>query len=408
MNRAVVLPAPMNLFGAYVHIPFCIQRCHYCDFATYAKDQIAPNDDYVEAVCKEIQMRRSFYQETHLDTIYFGGGTPSLLSPKQLGRIINTYKQTGFSVDDNTEITIEVNPATLDSEKCQGLREAGFNRVSIGCQSFNDPYLKACNREHTADQTRSTIHLVKQYFENFSLDLLFSLPKQGLKQLARDLDEINSFQPPHVSAYCLTLPPKHPMNEGRGSDDEQVEMFDLVIHKLANSGLVRYELSNFSKPGFESTHNNLYWTDQNYWGVGLSAHSYRRDPQFGYRFWNPRTYSSYMQQMENLQPASDISSLPQEQRESLLVHESLTDFCHTHLRLARGLNLQSVRQKFGDWAPGLVLNKLARCQNRGWVATSSPYEVHLTEKGFLLSNLVFEELLISSDDIDKAQTSPIF
>ncbi len=404
----MVLPANMNLFGAYVHIPFCIQRCHYCDFATYAKDQISPNDEYVEAVCKEIEMRRSFYQETHLDTIYFGGGTPSLLSPMQLGRIIDTYKKVGFTVDAKTEITIEVNPATLDPEKCRGLRDVGFNRVSIGCQSFHDPYLKACNREHTAEQTRSTIQLVKQHFNNFSLDLLFSLPKQGLSQLAKDLDEITGFQPPHVSAYCLTLPPKHPMNQGRGSEDEQVEMFEMVIQKLAESDLQRYELSNFSQPGFESTHNNLYWTDQNYWGVGLSAHSYRRQPQFGYRFWNPRSYSVYMEQMESLQVASDITTLPKEQRESLLLHESLTDFCHTHLRLARGLDLQSVRQKFGDWAPDLVLKKLADSQDRGWVASKSPTELHLTDQGFLLSNRVFEELLISSDDIDKVQTSPIF
>ncbi len=404
----MVVRISMDLFGAYVHIPFCIQRCHYCDFATYSKDQIQANDEYVDHVCREIRLRRPLFSERYLDTLYFGGGTPSLLTPEQLNQIVQAFRAEGLTIDPNTEVTIEVNPATLDAEKCEQFKEIGINRISIGCQSFNDQYLQACNREHTADQTRETIRLVKKHFDNFSLDLLFSLPQQELKQLAADLKEVVDFAPPHVSAYCLTLPSHHPMNQGRCSEDEQIEMFELVIAGLRSIGLERYELSNFSSPGFHSKHNNLYWTDQNYWGLGLSAHSFRKTADASYRFWNTKSYSAYMQQMDRLEEAKSIeTSFASSQWERLGLHEAMTDFCHTHLRLAQGLNQQSVRHKFGDWAPKLVQDKLQDSQKKGLILPT-PLGFRLTERGFLLSNLVFSDLLISPEDIDKAQTSPLF
>ncbi len=398
----------MKKFGAYVHIPFCIQRCHYCDFATFGKDQIQANDEYIDVLCREIEMRQNLFISDSLDTLYFGGGTPSLLSPEQLNRIVKSFQKAGKKITDKTEVTIEVNPATLDADKCLALKEIGFNRVSIGCQSFNDDFLKACNREHSADQTRETIELVNSQFDNFSLDLLFALPHQSLSQLENDLMEIKSFQPPHVSAYCLTLPEHHPMNKGRGSEEEQVEMFERVLHSFSEVGLTRYELSNFCKPGFESQHNNLYWTDQNFWGVGLSAHSYRKSPNYGYRFWNTKSYDTYFKQMNQLDVSSSIeNSFPSEQWEKLKFHESLTDFCHTGLRLTQGLALQSVRQKFGNLAAQMVVEKL-----QGPIASDlvelRKDRLILTEKGFLLSNRVFEALLILPEDIDRPQSNPIF
>lgn len=390
-----------NSLGAYVHIPFCIQRCHYCDFATYAKDQIAPNSDYVDAVCQEISLRRPLFSEKSLQTIYFGGGTPSLLAPKEIERIIQCFEENDFVFDDDIEVTLEVNPATLTASKSRDFKQAGINRISLGCQSFNDDYLKACNREHSAQDTRDTIELIKKDFHNFSLDLLFSLPKQGLKNLEEDLKEILTFAPPHVSAYCLTLVEKHPMNVGRCSEEEQVEMFELITSYLSMLKLERYELSNFSKVGFESRHNNLYWTDRNYWGVGLSAHSYRKEPHWGYRFWNASTYSTYLDQVKALRKEDQIeSSFPKQQFEKLQTHESLSDYCHTFLRMSSGLKKQTLRQKFGDNTEAIVSNRLAQFQLSGLIE-EDPIGWKLTEKGFLLSNQVFKELIFSSEDIDK-------
>lgn len=395
--------------GVYIHIPFCIQRCHYCDFATYAKDQIQANNQYVDHLCLEISKRKNLYLQRKLSTVYFGGGTPSLLSPQQIGRIINQLKIEGFHFCPDVEITMEVNPATLTEDKCEGYRNIGVNRISIGCQSFNDELLKACNREHNAQETRETINLVKKYFDNFSLDLLFSLPKQGLKHLRSDIEEILSFAPPHVSAYCLTLAEGHPMNQGRVSDDEQVTMFEEILNDFKRAGLNRYEISNFAKSGFESRHNNLYWLDENYWGLGLSAHSYKKNPDWGYRFWNPSSYEAYLKHVDEIPPGEDRieKSFHDKFYEKLTQHESLTDFCHTSLRLHQGLNRGKLDEKFGSTLIPLAEGRLSELVEKKLISRK-PGGWSLTERGVLLSNQVFANLLFTQADIDKAQKSPLF
>lgn len=386
-------------FGIYVHIPFCIQRCSYCDFATYSQDQISPNQEYVEALLLEAQKRRNIFSQTKLDTLYFGGGTPSLLEPVQIKQIIDGIYDLGFEFSSDIEITLEVNPATLNEEKCIDLKKAGVNRLSIGCQSFDDQFLKICNREHNTQDTLNTVFLAQKYFDNYSLDLLFSLPKQGLGQLESDLKQISQLNPPHVSAYCLTLPEQHPMNSGRCSDSEQVKMFELIHNSLEKLELEQYEISNFAKSGFQSQHNNLYWTDANYWGIGLSAHSYKND-QWGIRFWNPSTYQGYMKMVQELSETSLISSSFSEKNyETLAKHESLTDFCHTHLRLQKGLPLALVHQKFGNSAANCTQKRLQSLSEKNLLINEQD-QWRLSDQGLLLSNLVFSELLFSESDID--------
>ena len=387
--------------GVYIHIPFCIQRCSYCDFATYSKDQIQANDEYVETLCSEATKRQQVFEEKQLKTIYFGGGTPSLLNENQIKKIIHHFKNLGYQFDNDIEITMEVNPATLTEQKCEGFKQAGVNRISIGCQSFDDYYLKLCNREHNTQDTFNTIELVKNYFPNYSLDLLFSLPHQGLSQLKNDLAVIKDIDPPHVSAYCLTLADKHPMNNNRCSDEEQISMFHLILEEFKTLGLQRYEISNFAKEGYESKHNNLYWMDENYWGLGLSAHSYKKSPDWGTRFWNPSNYTPYMNQIKDLLPNQKLQkSFQKSQKEVLKKHESLTDYCHTHLRLMSGLNVQSVRQKYGEIHESMVTKQLETLSRENLVIkTNNSWS--LTESGVLLSNRVFSELLFSSEDIDK-------
>ena len=328
-----------------------------------------------------------------------------MLSSSQIHQILTKVVNVGFRFKKNTEISLEVNPGTLLSKKCRELKDIGINRISIGCQSFRDSHLKACNREHSVQQTLDTIDLVKQHFENYSLDLLFALPGQSLSHLKEDLEVLKTLDPPHISAYCLTLKKEHPMNRNRCSEEKQVEMFSMVFHFLQKMGLEHYEISNFAKPGFQSQHNLLYWTDQDYWGLGLGAHSYKKDPDFGFRFWNKRSYQDYMKQVNCLK-AQDLveRSFPKDQREKLKMHESLTDFCYSGLRLRRGVCEISVRQKFGQQAERAFLEKTGR-QIRFKNLEKKEGFYRLSQKGILMSNLVFSDFLFSESDIDKSEKS---
>jgi len=282
------------------------------------------------------------------------------------------------------------------------------NRISIGCQSFDDKFLKICNREHDSQDTFNTIDLVQKYFTNYSLDLLFSLPEQGLIQLEKDLSYIREINPPHVSAYCLTLAEQHPMNKNRCSDEEQIEMFQMILNHFKKQSLERYEISNFAQKGFESRHNNLYWQDANYWGIGLSAHSYIKSPGWGTRFWNPSSYQSYMKLVGELKPGSHLKSPEyKNSKEELSFHEALTDFCHTHLRLMTGLDSRSVRQKFGNQASEKLAERINTLSSEGLITNTGPFS-RLTEQGILLSNQVFSRLLFSHSDIDNPQIRPLF
>ena len=399
-SRLLSVAMRKSLMGIYIHIPFCIQRCHYCDFATYSKDQIAPNTEYVDTLLLEAQKRVNLIPNKNIDSIYFGGGTPSLLPASEIKRIIDGLKNLELNITSSTEITIEVNPATLTDEKCKTLKESGVNRISIGCQSFDDEHLKRCNREHSVADTMRTIDIVKKYFNNYSLDLLFSLPEQQLEGVYSDLQIIKKVNPPHVSAYCLTVADKHPMNQGRCSDEEQLKMFDLIQGELSEINHYRYEISNFSRPGFESIHNSIYWTDQPYWGLGLSAHSYFNSPDWGYRFWNSSTYKAYLNDIQNLSRANSIEgSFSSSQFEKLRFSDSLSDFCHTHMRLSTGLNEHSLRQKFGEPSLSLVSQRMSELISRQLVEKQGDFWT-LSHQGITLSNQVFAKLLFSPEDID--------
>ena len=285
-------------FGVYVHIPYCLQRCTYCDFATYEKDKILPSSQYVALIQEEIRQKAAAFPEKNLSTVYFGGGTPSLLPSSEILTILDELEKQGFKRSPDTEITIEINPATIDEVKLADYRSAGINRFSVGAQTFDDPLLKSVHREHNAAQTRETLQILAGKGLNYSFDLLFALPNQTLEILRRDLEEVLHYLPPHVSPYCLTVPEGHVLSKSRPLEDIQLEMFDMIRTTLEKAGYVRYEISNFARPGFESRHNSLYWEDQPYWGLGLSAHSYMPWEKFGTRFWNPSAIGAYQQLIE--------------------------------------------------------------------------------------------------------------
>jgi oxygen-independent coproporphyrinogen-3 oxidase len=366
------------------------------------QDQIIPPTEYLSLLEKEIESRAVAIQDLmgqKLETIYFGGGTPSLVPAEILISVLKSLRGSGFQWDSTCEITLEINPATVDERKLAAYIEAGFNRFSVGAQTFNDALLKSVHREHNSEQTRQTLHLLQSHQLNYSFDLLFALPGQTLEILRQDLDEVLRFLPPHVSPYCLTVPEGHVLSGGRPEEGIQVEMFDMIHSRLSEAGFNRYEISNYARPGFESRHNNLYWLDDAYWGLGLSAHSYA--PTNSLRFWNPNSIGAYA---DNLQNAfTGLQNQSPQLWESLAVHQSLTDFCHTSLRLKRGLLSEEVVQKFGEKILQICLAPLAQLVEDGLLEVfQSPSQKpswRLTDRGLLLSNQVFGVLTFLAGEL---------
>lgn len=388
-------------FGVYIHIPYCIQRCSYCDFATYEQSKILPPQEYIAVLFKEIQQKHKYYPPQTLDTVYFGGGTPSLLPAPLIVSILKELGRYGFTTRPDTEITIEINPATVDEEKLKIYLDHGINRFSVGAQTFDDKLLKMVKREHNAKQTLQTLELLRKYDLNFSFDILFALPYQSIDGLKNDVNIAVQQGARHLSPYCLTVPEGHPLSKGRALDDEQVDMFNVISENLQAANYQQYEISNFALKGYESRHNLLYWTDQNYWGLGLSSHSYKKDSKWGLRYWNVNSINEYVKQVseqDQNQYASPIDHLPNSQWEELEKHQAITDFCHTSMRLMRGLNIVELEEKFGVSVGASVEKTMLHLKNNGWVEKSDNSWM-LTPSGIMISNQVFEALTFLKDEV---------
>ena len=409
--------------GVYIHIPYCKQICPYCDFTKYEMGKIMPPENYVSLLAEEIRLKGpqmlAGATERTLSTIYFGGGTPSLLEPRLILSIIEELANAGFKTsresrgpaphEGPTEFTVEIDPGTADQAKLDSYLEMGVNRFSVGAQTFNDRLLKVAGRKHSAQDTVNLLTLLKSAKVNYSFDLLFALPTQTLEELRADLATALAFEPSHLSAYCLTVPESHPMAKNRAPEDEQTEMFDLVESVLAQRGIARYEISNFAKPGFESKHNLRYWTDLPYWGLGTSSHSYlplgyapdvdARSP-WGTRFWNGTTIKSYEKEITESKGKSWnlLDQTPEPQLEILEKHQALTDFSHTSLRLLRGLDANALRLKFGEATAQLVTGRLNEMESTGLVEKIE-HGWTMTSRGRLIANTVFEKLTFLRDEL---------
>ena len=384
-------------FGIYVHIPYCKQICTYCDFAKYEHTKIMPPTEYVKLIKKEISDRALAVGPREVDTLYFGGGTPSLFDPSLIVAIKDHLANEGFGTRKSTEISIEIDPGTADQKKIEGYLEGGLTRFSVGAQTFHDHLLKGAGRKHSPADTLEMLTILKKLKVNYSFDLLFGLPKQSLDDVRTDVHQALEYNPSHLSAYCLTVPEKHPMNIGRAPDEDQVEMFDVIEDGLRTAGILRYEISNFAKPGAESKHNMLYWTDEEYWGVGVSSHSFLKRGEFGTRFWNPPSLNAHVKQV-----TSGEIKLPGEQVEELALNQALTDFCHTSLRLTRGMGENALRLKFGNNVAEKVislLGEIEKSQHLEKVASSGENFWRITPAGRVLANVVFEKLTFLKGDV---------
>jgi oxygen-independent coproporphyrinogen-3 oxidase len=382
----------MPQFGIYIHIPYCLQLCPYCDFAKYEVGKVPDQAHYTELLLKEIRQKRKFVPYPIATSIYFGGGTPSLLLPKHFRAILQEIKN-HFELKSGLEITMEINPGTLTAEQIEELLSLGINRFSVGVQTFDDGLLQKIGRKHSAQETEKTLILLQKNKVNFSCDLLFALPNQTFAQVESDLEKMVGLGAHHISTYYLNVPENHFLAQARPTDDAQIEMFHFIEDFLEKNNILRYEISNFAREGFQSQHNKIYWTQQPYWGLGLSSHSYfPQDGFWGTRFFNPRSYDAYERTL-----LTDKLFLP-ENVEKLEQHQAMTEFCYTHLRRTQeGFSLDEFLKYFAI-IPKMLQHELTRLTDQGLLEKSGKNLI-LSRKGRILSNLVFERLTFLREDL---------
>ncbi|MGD9588268.1 MAG: radical SAM family heme chaperone HemW [Pyrinomonadaceae bacterium] len=385
--------------GVYLHIPFCKSRCSYCDFATDVYRGPAAVERYVDALCREIEGENTSGSEcapsiagqtgtpptgrvtASVNTVYFGGGTPSLLRPEQVERILASVNSV-FSVAERAEVTMEMNPATVTAETLAAYREMGINRASFGVQTFNDRDLKLLARGHDANDARTTFKLLRDAgFDNISFDLIAGLPGQTLDDWKRNLEEAVAMQPEHLSLYLLEIHEGTPLAEqvrsGRRTpiDDEiAAEMYEVMLDCLAEAGYEQYEISNFCKPGFESRHNTKYWRLEPVFGFGVSAHSFDGVE----RYANDRDTAKYVEMIESKGTAEVF-------REEI---DLGSEFAFLGLRLNEGIDIGEYENRFGTD----IARSSEDLEDKGLVEIAAG-RLRLTRRGMLFSNEVFQAFI---------------
>ena len=369
--------------GIYIHIPYCKRACHYCDF--HFSTSLQTKEALIEALCKELNIKK---HRQIINTVYFGGGTPSILSASELNKIF-TNLHAHYNLDEVKEITLEANPDDITLENLSLWKSLGINRLSIGCQTFNDAILKALNREHTAEQASNAILLAQAHgFLNMSIDLMFGLPHQTFDVWKQDIEKALSFQVPHISTYGLTIEDKtvfgHQHQKGIlkvPNENDQALAFEYLMDTLSNAGYIQYEVSNFALPGFESKHNSAYWQHKHYVGIGPSAHSYNGVE----RSWNIANNALYIKALQQNECFYEI--------ETLSDVEKSNEYILTSLRTIQGLNVNTLIQKYNY--PLSQLNSiLSQLEEKLYIRNLNG-NIVLTRKGILLADEITLKLLLN-------------
>ena len=372
--------------GLYIHIPFCKSRCIYCGF--YSTTNTALRQRYVDAVCLEMISRSENDEGENMrngiQTIYIGGGTPSQLTQGQLGQLLEKAR-TVFDVDDNAEVTVEINPDDVTEELAAGLRAMGVNRVSMGAQTFDANRLRFLNRRHTARQVEEAVKLLRQSgFDNISIDLMYGFPNETLNDWQQDIDAALRLGVEHLSAYCLMIEEGTPLyqwaaDNGQWTMDEELEraMYYTLIERLTAAGYEHYELSNFAKPGRRSRHNSSYWKDIPYIGLGAAAHSY--DGQC--RRWNVSNLLYYIKGIENGQPRFEQEELDEDTH--------YNDRITVALRTCEGLSLSELTDRQQKY----LLRSAQRYLDDGLLELLDGC-IKLTRKGLFISDMVMADLMM--------------
>jgi oxygen-independent coproporphyrinogen III oxidase len=325
--------------GIYIHIPFCKQACHYCDF--HFSTSMTKKEEMVLAIAKEIQMRKKEFEHEAVETIYFGGGTPSVLSVEAINFLIaEVYKN--YSVSENPEITLEANPDDLSSERIIALSQSPINRLSIGIQSFFEEDLVMMNRAHNLAEAQKCLEEATSYFDNISLDLIYGIPGMSNEKWKQNIEMALSFGIPHISSYALTVEPKTALNKliqtgkiAKPNDEVASAHFQILVEMLEANDFIHYELSNFGKKNYFSRNNSAYWLGKKYLGIGPSAHSYNGIS----RSWNVSNNSLYLKSIQGDKLPNEI--------EILSISDRYNEYVMTGLRTIWGVSLERIAQEFG-------------------------------------------------------------
>jgi oxygen-independent coproporphyrinogen-3 oxidase len=326
--------------GIYIHIPFCKQACHYCDF--HFSTSMKKKDEMVLALAKELQMRKSEFKDEIVETIYFGGGTPSVLTTPEIQFLIDAVYE-NYAVAENPEITLEANPDDLSKERIIELSKSPINRLSIGIQSFFEDDLLMMNRAHNSAEARKCLEEATKYFDNISLDLIYGIPGMSNEKWKQNIETALSFGIPHISSYALTVEPKTALNKliqtgkiAKPKDEVAEEHFQILVETLESKEFVHYELSNFGKENYFSKNNSAYWLGKKYLGIGPSAHSYDGIS----RSWNVSNNVIYLKSLAE-------NKLPNE-NEILSKSDRYNEYIMTGLRTIWGVSLDRIEKEFGN------------------------------------------------------------
>ena len=369
--------------GIYIHIPFCKKACHYCNFHFSTLDN---HDELINTIIQEIEFNQKKFNKKNISTIYFGGGTPSLIKDIYLEKIIKKL-YLKFKVNKKCEITLEANPDDISTKKLKNWKKIGINRISLGVQSFDDKILKKLNRTHNRKKAIKSIELIKKHFINYSVDLMFGTPNSSIKTVSEDLKTISLFNPPHISIYNMTIERNTVFYNllkrnilSLPKENIILKQYDIILKKLRGLGYENYEISNFAFKGFRSLHNSNYWANEEYIGFGPSAHTY--DKKF--RYWNTRRDKEYIDLVGKRKKYYE--------KERLTIKQKINEYIITRIRTKDGLDNNYLNQKFNinffeeknNEITSLLEDKLIKKNN---------LKLNLTDKGKKLSDFITEKIM---------------
>ncbi len=370
----------------YLHIPFCHKACHYCDF--HFSTNVALKSDLVNAICQEIKLQKDYLGNKYLKTIYFGGGTPSLLTAKELEQIFHTVHQ-NFSVETEAEITLEANPEDLTPSYLTAIKSIGINRLSIGIQSFREENLRFLNRSHSLEQATNCISSAQKIgIDNISIDLIYGIPGNDLPDLASDIQKAVDTNVSHISAYSLTIEPKTVFGQQKKKgvfkelpESIQSQNFSFTRKLLAEKGFEAYETSNFAKNERYSQHNTGYWNQESYLGVGPSAHSFNQES----RQWNIAKNGLYMKSILADKIPAEIEILTEANK--------INEYMMTRLRTKWGIEWSKIEKTFAKLNVEIPMDLIRNWQQNDWAYISREHLI-LTETGALMADKLAADLFI--------------
>ena len=372
--------------GIYLHIPYCRKRCYYCDFHTSVN--LTDKEKLIEAMVLEMVNNKSFTGDEEIETVYFGGGTPSLLNKEDIDLFLNTISN-NFNLIKNPEITLEANPDDLSIKYIEDLKNTGINRLSIGIQSFDDAMLKLMNRRHNSLQAKEAVaNCKKAGYNNISIDLIYGLPGQTMEGWKQAVNSAMGLDMQHISAYHLTYEPKTVFSKYRDkgkiipiSDDEGFEQFRYLSENLKSNGFEHYEISNFALKGYHSKHNSNYWSQKKYLGIGPSAHSFNGNS----RQWNISNNKEYITRMFN-----DLSTFEIEYLDNNTI---FNEYLMTSLRTSSGADIKYITDHFGEGAMSTILEILYTYYPDNYFKIKEGFLI-LTEQGLFISDKIISDLFI--------------